>query len=1408
MCDYYYLGLDIGSTTVKATILDDGGNVVFSIYRRHYSNIRISSYEILEAAFGEMGNIRIRMGVTGSGGLGFSRVLSVPFTQEVIAVAKTVGMFIPQTDVAIELGGEDAKITYFGQGMEQRMNGACAGGTGAFIDQMALLLQTDAVGLDMLAAQSGTVYPIASRCGVFAKTDIQSLLNQGAAREDIAVSVFQAVVNQTISGLACGRPIRGNVAFLGGPLYFLPQLRHRFIETLKLTGEQAVTPENAQYYAALGTAYLAMEDTGREFESLGGILGRLRELQPDDALDKNMLRPLFRDEQELMRFRERHEKAAAPKADLLSCRGEAYLGIDGGSTTTKAVLIDTKGALLYSCYESNKGEPVDICVKILRDLYSKMPDGVTIANTAVTGYGEDLLKAAVRADTGEVETMAHYKAAAAFLPGVEFILDIGGQDMKAIRIRNGVIDSIILNEACSSGCGSFIETFARSLDVSVGEFASKAVSSRKPADLGNRCTVFMNSKVKQAQKEGVELPDISAGLSYSVIRNALYKVIKISRPEEFGERILAQGGTFLNDAILRAFELETGREVVRPDIAGLMGAYGAALIAKERHGKGHVSTLLSAQELTRFRCKKVSRHCEKCNNHCFLTVMEFSDGREYVSGNRCERGAGLPAVPKNLPNLFDYKYRRVFDYRPLSAEKAHRGTVGIPRAMNMYENYPFWHTFLSELGFRVVLSPKSDKSIFEKGMESIPSEAICYPAKLAHGHIMSLIEQGIRFIFYPCAVFEKKEFKQSDNSFNCPVIAGYPEVLKINIDELRQKGITYMQPFISFNERGRMKATLHDCLREFGISRKEISGAIDRAYKEAERFKSDIREKGRETLEYIRGTGIRGIVVCGRPYHIDPEINHGLAGIITGEGMAVLTEDSVAHLGSVRRPLRVKDQWAYHTRLYAAAAFVAGRDDLELVQLTSFGCGLDAVTSDQVSEILHAKNKIYTLIKIDEGSNLGAARIRIRSLKVAVEERGLKQEAKGRVSADAPDEPRMFTAEMRKRHTIIVPQMSPIHFQFLEVAFRSSDYNLVILTDADKNAVEEGLKYVHNDACYPCIITTGQLIQALKSGKYDLNNVSVLMSQTGGPCRATNYIALIRKALKDAHMEQVPVIGLSVQGIEKHPGFSVNNRLLRRAMLAINYGDVLMKVLYRTRPYEAVEGSANALYERWVALAKENVVNGSLVLYNRNIKAIVEEFDNLEILHIKKPRVGLVGEILVKFHPDANNRVVDIVEVEGGEAVMPPLVNFLQYCTYNIKFKAKYLQGKKITLLSGNLIMYFMGRFRSTMIRALKKSKHFEPPIPIAKLAGMTRDVVSLGLQAGEGWLLIAEMIELIHHGIDNIICMQPFACLPNHITGRGAIKELRRLFPSSNIIAVDYDPGASETNQLNRIKLMLSNAK
>ncbi|MEG0874887.1 MAG: acyl-CoA dehydratase activase-related protein [Clostridiales bacterium] len=1407
--DTVVLGLDIGSTTVKTTVLDQKNNCIFKCYQRHFSDIRATVLSILNKAKDALGDKELSVIITGSGGLSLSEHMQLPFIQEVIACTKAVEEFIPQTDVVIELGGEDAKITYFGNVMEQRMNGACAGGTGAFIDQMALLLRTDALGLNDLAKKYNVIYPIASRCGVFAKSDIQPLINQGAAKEDIAASIFQAVVNQTITGLACGKPIRGKIAFLGGPLHFLPQLRQAFINTLNLTEETAILPENAHYYVAMGCALSAKENGNLKAEKISAIISRLESIKVSEIAGKKGLEPLFENKKDLEDFRQRHSKATAPKKPLAQATGNIFLGIDAGSTTSKAVLIDENRNILYTFYAGNKGEPVDLCIEILKDIYTKLPPTATIANTVITGYGEDLVKAALKADMGEVETMSHYKAAEEFLPGVEFILDIGGQDMKAIRIRNGVIESIILNEACSSGCGSFIETFAESLDMSVNDFANAAIKSQNPVDLGNRCTVFMNSKVKQAQKEGATVEDISAGLSYSVIKNALYKVIKIRRPEEFGEKILAQGGTFYNEAILRAFEKETKRNIVRPDISGLMGAMGAAIIAQERCVEGHKSTIIHGDELAAFSYKKDFRHCSKCPNQCLLTIMNFADGRSFISGNRCERGAGIEKQHSDLPNLYDYKYQRLFSYKSLKPENAPRGVIGIPRVLNMYENYPFWHTFFTDLGFSVVLSPKSNKTIFEMGMESIPSEAVCYPAKLAHGHISALINKGIKTIFYPSVVYETKEYKESDNNFNCPVVSGYPDVIKNNVEELREQEICYLRPYVTLNNQEKLAESVFDTFQKhsnYQISKTEIEKAATKAFAELSAFRQDMHTKGEEVLEYIKQHKIHGVVLAGRPYHVDPGINHSLPNIITAQGMAVLTEDSIDHLCPIQRPLRVRDQWSYHSRLYAAASFVGTRKDLELIQLTSFGCGIDAVTSDQVAEILEHNNKIYTTIKIDEGDNLGAAKIRIRSLKVTIEEQ--KACEKESVEPQVPIKNPLFTKAMKPKHTILAPQMSPIHFQFLSKAMEANGYKLEVLPNIDKDAMEEGLKYVHNDACYPCIITTGQMIHALKSGKYDLNNISLLMTQTGGQCRATNYVSFIRKALKDVGMEHIPVIAISAQKLEKHPGIQWNLKLLKHLVLGINYGDALMNVLYRVRPYEAHQGTVNALYNKWCERGKETVYSGSLHRFKKDMQELVKEFDEIPLTAEKKPQVGLVGEILVKFLPDANNHIVELIEKEGGEAVMPSLLDFILYCTYNSKYKAKYLQGDIKFAKKSDFIISLLEWTRKPLRKALEKSKRFNPPGRITEMAEYAKNIVSLGNQAGEGWFLTGEMLELIENNVNNIVCMQPFACLPNHITGRGALKEIRRQNPQSNIIAVDYDPGASESNQLNRIKLMMSVAK
>ena len=1325
----HQLGIDVGSTTVKAVVLD-GNRVLYSDYRRHNADVRAELGRLLADIEARHPGLEVVSAITGSGGLTTARAMGIPFVQEVIAGTEATRRLHPEVDVVIELGGEDAKLTYLHPTPEQRMNGTCAGGTGAFIDQMATLLHTDASGLDALAAEHTQLYPIASRCGVFAKSDIQPLINQGAAHEDLAASIFTAVATQTIAGLACGRPIRGNVMFLGGPLHFLPQLREAY-KALLPKADSFVTPTGAQLYVAIGAALMAAKTAPPGGQSAQARptgdeagAGRARPRPLADLInalataevgaESPRMRPLFASEEERAEFERRHGAEVVPKAEPAEARGRCWLGIDAGSTTIKAVVIDSRGRIVFTHYASNEGDPVAAAVEIVRRVRTGLPEGALIGRSCATGYGEGLVKAALTMDEGEIETMAHYRAAESVAPGVTSVIDIGGQDMKYLRIRDHAVDSISVNEACSSGCGSFLQTFAQTMGTDVRAFARAAMDSTNPVDLGTRCTVFMNSSVKQAQKEGADVRDISAGLSYSVVRNALYKVIKLKDPSDLGERVVVQGGTFLNDSVLRAFELLTGRQVVRPDIAGLMGAYGAALTARMHDSGEGASSLATVEALEGFSVETTRKTCRLCQNHCQMTISTFSNGERHVSGNRCERGASLERVPKKseLPNLYDWKYKRIFGYRRLTAGKAFRGDMGVPRVLGMYENYPFWFTMLTKLGFRVMISGRSNHALFEEGMESIPSENVCYPAKLVHGHIEALLKKGVTNIFYPCVAFEQGS-EGADNCFNCPVVATYPEVIRNNMERLSDPGVRFISPFVNFSNREYLPAHLVGAFKEHGydIPLEEMEAALDAAWEEDAAVKAEIRQKGRESLEWMRAHGVRGIVLAGRPYHLDPEINHGIPEVIVGLGMAVLTEDSVID-ARLERPLRVRDQWTYHSRLYEAAARVGDEPDLEMVQLNSFGCGVDAITADQVQEILEGRGDVHTVLKIDEVSNLGAARIRIRSLLAAIRVRSEKNYR--RTLRPASYRRKLFTKDMKKEgYTILCPQMSPIHFELIEPAIRSAGYHLVVLDNDNRSAIDEGLKYVNNDACYPSIIVVGQVMEALNSGKYDLNRTAVIMSQTGGGCRASNYIGFIRRALAKAGMEQIPVISLNANGMESTPGFRLTIPLLTKAMQGVVYGDIFMRVLYRCRPYELKPGSAEALHQKWKEICIRSVSKKrpDMREFSRNVRGIIRDFDALPLREeLRKPRVGIVGEILVKFSPLANNHIVELLEREGAEAVMPDLLDFLLYCFYNQNFKYENLgAGWKGRALC-NAAIALLEFFRKTARKEFRASRRFTPP--------------------------------------------------------------------------------------------------
>ena len=1594
------VGLDIGSTTVKAVVLDqtdalDG--VLFSDYRRHHANVRATVAGLLEDIHKELvardrGDEPIRLAITGSGGLALADNLHVPFVQEVIAETRAIDQEYPQADVIIELGGEDAKITYLKPTPEQRMNGSCAGGTGAFIDQMATLLDTDAAGLNDMAKSYETLYPIASRCGVFAKTDLQPLINDGAAKPDLAASIFTAVATQTIAGLASGRPIHGTVIFLGGPLFFMSELREAFHRALEGKVDEFIVPTDAHLYVAFGSALLAGEpdqlEDGVHFEArtCEDILENLEDLKNLPANTPTMP-PLFPTEAEREAFNERHHREHVHIGTLEGAIGPHFLGIDAGSTTIKATLVNDDREIVWSSYATNEGSPLTAAVNIVKKIQNELPQDAWIARSCATGYGEGLITTGLHLDEGVVETMAHYRGAEMASPGVTAVIDIGGQDMKYLAISDGVIDSIAVNEACSSGCGSFLQTFAQSMGLTIQEFTQAALNSTHPVDLGSRCTVFMNSSVKQAQKEGASMEDIAAGLCYSVVRNALYKVIKLRDSGELGDTVVVQGGTFLNDAVLRAFELLTEREVTRPNIAGLMGAYGAALTARMHYsdvsdgldgepddaantgikqividGVTHTaSNIISGEDLDHLSMTSERDVCKLCQNHCKLTITTFQDGSRYVTGNRCERGGDSKKQRSDRPNLYDYKYKRCFAYRRLTDKKATRGEIGIPRVLNMYENYPFWFTLLTSLGFKVMISGRSSHELFETGIESIASENICYPAKLVHGHVKWLLNKGIKTIFYPCVSYEENLVPDTDNHYNCPVVANYPVVIGANMPELREEGVRYMRPYFNMANHELMIDRIVEEFAWADVTREEAETAVKAAYAENEVFKHDVQMEGLKALAYMKEHNCRGIVLAGRPYHIDPEVNHGIPETICALGMVVLSEDSICelqpgqkltlseflaegeedprkknangfrHVGDrkvTKMPLRVTNQWAYHSRLYAAANFVASYPGLELVQLNSFGCGLDAITTDQVSEILADKADVYTMLKIDEVSNLGAAKIRLRSLKAAVEERErnhkravaasmpTKQDQSGNADAVAdakakldevkaqlkaaeaelkaaetaaikqagqggfrktgsaaptPGRQIMLDTVMKanpklteavkaasrraaengigesregkktahnsatmskyanripfgkdmKDYTIVAPQMSPIHFSLVESVIRSGGYKFDILKHASRDDVEIGLKYVNNDACYPAIMVIGQLVNAILEGKYDPDTTALAITQTGGMCRATNYFGLIRKALVDAGYPQIPVIAISTQGIEDNPGFKATPSLLHRAVKALVIGDLLMKCLYRVRPYEVTAGSADKLYETWDVIVRETLehhgfsktarkfIGKGYLPYQELVKEIVRSFDKLPLKdEPRKVRVGVVGEILVKYQPDANNHVVDVIESQDCEAVVPGIMEFMTTRPYIADWNEHYLGmgGSKLgyALMRKGLDLY-LNPVRKAIGLANGK---FSQDLPMPELVKKAGEVTSVGVQAGEGWLLTAEILELIESGCPNVICAQPFACLPNHVTGRGMFGKIRRLHPEANIVSIDYDPGASEANQLNRIKLMISAAK
>lgn len=1701
----YYLGIDLGSTTVKYALLDATGKLLAQNYVRHQSavvdtlvyelNALSSLFPSLSVSSACSSNVDssthnlpyLKVNFTGSAALDLSKSLHASFVQEVIAASTFLQNAQAQVDVAIELGGEDGKIIFLTNGVELRMNEACAGGTGAFADQMAALLGVSTTELNTLASKATKVHPIASRCGVFAKTDVVALLNQGVPKSEIAKSVFDAICEQTISGLACGRPIVGNVCFLGGPLSFLTELRQSFIHKLQSPQVNFLNIEHTQYAIALGAAlFLRQADLELEaqgvksssapcftlpqlisalkkctlsaqapslkplFRDLANVtqgtkstLSTIEEISTTHAehlaKDKSLLAnstdmpaltvyetamshiSLSRGQQEVnesqpqalgtvslakdsdsepgdfvttvyesseygvnetyAEFKQRHALASVETKPLTKASGPLFLGIDLGSTTIKLVLLNAQHELLSSYYAPNGGAPLKFLLPKVQQLLEEIPEGAYLAAVCTTGYGADLAKAALNAQFTEVETLAHQRAAVAFDPKVSYVIDIGGQDMKCIQVSSGLITSIQLNEACSSGCGSFLETFASQLNLPLQEFVQQSLQASAPCDLGTRCTVFMNSKVKQAQRDNVPIGDIAAGLCLSIVRNALYKVLRIHDSSELGEHVVVQGGTFLNDAILRAFELNIGRNVIRPNIAGLMGAFGAALLAHERCTNLEVPMKFSPEQFDLSKIKAHSFRCKGCTNHCALTMNTFLSGQKYMQGNRCDFALHHADKSKESANNFcNFKNKLLFDrpvrltaeqaqilqssqaktkldsnhleqstvrslnklqateqskttvsqeekqakaaraaellnkaralkaakekkepqeanakvtsqaselnkgqerklipeHLPLEQGLATRGSIGIPRVLNMFEHYPFWHALFTELKFNVCLSPESDSKILSLGNQSIPSQSLCLPAKLTHGHITYLAQHGVKQVFLPCVPRETKQdyFNENDEYFACPVVGGYPEALRLNLESTFPDVKVYT-PFLMLNTPARIIEAVQDI--DPSIKSKEIKAAIAVATKAQERYRQDLEAQALEQIAKAERDNLPLMVLAGHPYHIDPFINHGIPALISSMGTCLVTEDAIAHLTKTSPELEVVNQWAFHSRLYRAAQFVIEHPHSELVQLVSFGCGIDAITSEQVKKLLQHKQRLYTMLKIDEGDTLGAAKIRLRSLLCATQDNFKAQEqvqatqvAKEQANTYGHLDPIVYKeqcvpensaycvayasrdvacdsncatcnlhfvegvklASDNKEHshcatqaqgnikplstalaehcldnrTIYMPQMAPIHFPILASCLHSLGYNVKLLEDVSEEDIEQGLKYINNDACYPAIVAIGQLLTPLVKEQINAEKSALLLAQTCGSCRATNYTALLEWALKDIRSD-IPIVTLQGSSLnDSHLHLKLGLKGLKRLLIGLLYGDLLQHLYLHTKTYEIEAGASDRLLKHYHAMLNAEFLSAAHS-FKRTCQKIIQDFAKIELRKEERPKVGIVGEILLKYHPVANNHVVEHIIAEGGEPVLGDITAFVLYCLHGNVYQAQTFGVDKLKGVLTWFIVKHFDRLRNVLLKLVKDSPFAAIP-SFNELMNYGQRFTTLGQQAGEGWLLEAEMLDFIEHDVPNVLCLQPFACLPNHITGKGLMRTLRENYPQANLCSLDFEAGTTQSNVINRLKLFMSQAK
>ena len=1405
MQDKYLTGIDIGSTTVKLVICNSSADAVFSRYRRHHSRTRETLRTMLQEALSALGDVNVAAAFTGSAGMGLAETYGFPFIQEMVASSQLIRHRWPEVKTFIEIGGEDSKVIFFEDMAppDIRMNGSCAGGTGAFIDQMAVLLDVSIEDFDLLAQRSAAVHPIASRCGVFAKTDVQSLLSNHVPKEDIAASIFHAVALQTAATLFRGRQVEKKALLAGGPLGFFRGLRCAFMDVLGLDERADVAATaHPELIAALGAS---LHSSNRASTIPIKIFLKKLEKVEKRRVKTATLPPLFTSKEEFISWQERHEQRVVEKADLRDLNGEdCFLGIDSGSTTTKIILMDSRNRVALSHYSPNSGDPVEAVRSGLRSFGTALTAaGITIriARTAVTGYGEDLIRAAFGVDDGIVETMAHYRAARTFSPQVSFILDVGGQDMKAVFIKNHAVSDIQVNEACSSGCGSFIETFARSLNCDIAQFAQLACQSDAPFDLGTRCTVFMNSRVKQAQREGASISDISAGLAYAVVKNSLYKVLKLTDVQLLGDHIVTQGGAFRNPAVLRAFEMLTGKEVARPDIAELMGAYGAAITARENYfsEKTRQSSFVGFQPTESGTGSRELLNCKGCENKCRIVRIRFPNGRNYFTGNRCEnRFSNRARTGRKGVNLAAVKVKLLFD-RPLEPAGKPILSFGIPRALNMYENFPFWSAYLTACGFRVVLSSPSTTELFERGVPAVMSDNICFPGKLAHGHIMDLINRKVDRIFYPNVVYEQKEHLSSCNSFNCPVVTGYPDVIRSASNTEGLHGIPLDSPAVSFRDTTLLEKQLFHFVKPFGVKRLSSNLAVRQALEAQSDFRRRLLEMGGNLIAKAEKEARRMVVLSGRPYHVDPLINHGIPELLACYGVDVVTEDALPlNDWESLRQNAILTQWAYANRIIAAAEYVGNKKNMYMVQLASFGCGLDALSSDEARCILEKKNQSYTMIKIDEMANLGAVKIRLRSLLEA--DRGGKD-----CVAPLSVYPLCGKGGRKK---IIVPWISPMYSPLVAPAFAACGLPAEVLAPPDRQSVELGLRYVNNDLCYPAVIIIGDIIKAFRSGQYDPEQTAIVFPQTFGQCRASSYLPLMEKALQCAGYEKVEVLSLSITSGDLQIDLPIDKKaFLKKLALELIFADALARLYYAMVPREIIKGRAEAIHRKYLERIAEDPADfdSLLILLER----AVAEFNSLEATNAAIPVVGVLGEIYVKYNAFANNHIVEWLLEQGLEVRIPPLFSFfMQFFTneaFNQRaFLKRSLKNRVACTLADHYVRYLLQRVET----AMKPFRYHQESIGLGKLAEEASRTVSLVNQAGEGWLLTAEMIAMLQCGINHIVCVQPFGCLANHITGKGISRRLKQRYPRANLLFLDMDAGHSEVNLLNRLHLLVAAVK